>query len=134
MSKLINYELKRVQITCPNCKHEFPYNKKALETRIKQLGQAKYKITLELKKCNENSENNNKRKRLLNEMFNYEERINDYNLLNSTLKENEDLTVFNNLKLAIKEIYGDEAYKLCMDKALRESNAYTTEKNMRNWY
>ena len=38
MKKVINYEFKKVQITCPNCKYEFPYNKQALEKRINQIG------------------------------------------------------------------------------------------------
>lgn len=137
MSKLINYELKRVQITCPRCKHEFPYNKNALDKKIALNGKRIDELNHKLKYINSmpkdkiNKEEYNRIKYLYKT---YSDLNADYKLIRETLHDNEDLTVFNNLKLAIKEIYGDEAYKLCMDKALRESNAYTTEKNMRNWY
>lgn len=33
------YNLKKIQLICPNCKYEFPYNKNSLDKRIKYIGQ-----------------------------------------------------------------------------------------------
>lgn len=131
--KLINYKLKKVQITCPNCKYEFPYNKQALEKRINQIGWDINKLNKRIKmvkKIPPEQLNLDELKRLENEKDYMVNILNDYKLQRETLKENEDRNVFENLKIALREIGGDEMYKLCMDRALRDSKAYQLEEMM----
>lgn len=133
MKKVINYELKKVQITCPNCKYEFPYNKQALEKRINQIGGDINKLNKRIKivkKIPPEQLNLDELKRLENEKDYMINILNDYKLQRETLKESEDRNVFENLKMALREIGGDEMYKLCMDRALRDSKAYRLEEMM----
>ena len=53
-------KLKKVQITCPNCKNEFKYNKKALEKRIKNLGQRISELQQGLKRLKSTGKENDK--------------------------------------------------------------------------
>lgn len=131
--KLIDYELKKVQITCPNCKYEFPYNKRALENKIKVLGQDIQRVNKKLAiivNLPEDQVNQIEYKRVKQEYFNLQQLITDYKLIRETLKENEDLTVLANLKMVLKKLGGDDLYKRCMDEALRRSAAYDTEDMM----
>ena len=133
MKRIINYELKKVQITCPNCKHEFPYNKQALEKRINQIGWDINNLNKRIKKVKKippEQLNLDELKRLENEKDYMVNILNDYKLQRETLKESEDRNVFENLKMALREIGGDEMYKLCMDRALRDSKAYQLEEMM----
>ena len=132
--KLINYELKKVQITCPNCKYEFPYNKNMLEKKINQLGNDIQKITKKInyiKKAIPKEEINVKElNKLEEEKENMIHILTDYKLRRKTLKQSEDRLVLNNLKIALRELGGEELYKLCMDRALRESQSYNTNEIM----
>lgn len=131
--KLVNYELKKVQITCPNCKYEFPYNKAALQKKINQLGnkiQELMRLKKTLKNIPEEKLNKEELKRIDKQLDNYQQTLSDLKLIRETLKEQEDIFVFQNLKAVLKEFYGDEGYKRCMDEALRRSSAYNTEDMM----
>lgn len=134
MKKVINYELKKVQITCPNCKYEFPYNKNMLEKKINQIGNDIQKITKTInyiKKAIPKEEVNQDELDRLEQRKEYMIHIlSDYKLERETLKESEDKNVLANLKIALREIGGDEMYKLCMDRALRDSKAYRLEEMM----
>lgn len=133
MEKLINYELKRVQITCPNCKYEFPYDKNALDKKIALLGKRMQELNHKLKIINrlpEDKVNKEEYNRIKYQFLANEDLIADYKLVRATLKQEEDRLVFNNLKIALRELGGDDLYKRCMDQALRESTAYTTENSM----
>ena len=131
--KLVDYKLKKVQITCPNCKHEFTYNKIGLENKIKKMGIEIHNIGMTIngiKKMPEEKINKSEIKRLEKQRRNMEKLLSDYKLIRETLKENEDKVVFENLKNAIRQIGGEELYKLCMDTALRDSKAYNIDEMM----
>lgn len=133
MEKLINYELKKVQITCPNCKYEFPYNKNALDKKITLLGKRIQELTHKLKIINrlpEDKINKEEYNRVKYQQYAIENLLADYKLIRETLKQEEDRLVFNNLKIALRELGGEDLYKRCMDQALRDSTTYTTKDNM----
>lgn len=134
MKKVINYELKKVQITCPNCKYEFPYNKNMLEKKINQIGNDIQKITKTInyiKKAIPKEEVNIEELSRLEKEKEYMIHIlSDYKLKRETLKQSEDTLVLNNLKIALRELGGEELYKMCMDKALRESKSYQLQEMM----
>lgn len=134
MKKVINYELKKVQITCPNCKYEFPYNKNMLEKKINQIGNDIQKITKTInyiKKAIPKEEINTEELSRLEKEKEYMIHIlSDYKLERETLKQSEDTLVLNNLKIALRELGGEELYKICMDRALRESKSYQLQEMM----
>lgn len=134
MKKVINYELKKVQITCPNCKYEFPYNKNMLEKKINQIGNDIQKITKTInhikKAIPKEKVNTEELSRLEKEKEYMIHILSDYKLERETLKQSEDTLVLSNLKIALRELGGEELYKICMDRALRESKSYQLQEMM----
>ena len=127
------YELKKVQITCPNCKHEFPYNKVALDKKIHMLGQKineLNRLKQKLKNIPEENLNKEELKRIDKRLDTYHEILSDLKLTRETLKEQEDKNILNNLKQVIRENYGKEIYDRFLDEALRRSAAYETSDMM----
>ena len=132
MSKLVNYTLNRVQITCPNCKYEFPYNKQALQQKIDFLGHKIKCLNDKIRIIPKNPAHKRQPKiehlkRLLEQ---YEAQLSDLKLIRETLKEQEERMVLNNLKQVIKEFIDDDTYVRCMDEALRRTEAYKIENMM----
>lgn len=132
MSKLVNYTLNRVQITCPNCKYEFPYNKQTLQQKIDFLGHKIKCLNDKIRIIPKNPEHKRQPKiahlkRLLEQ---YEAQISDLKLIRETLKDQEERMVLNNLKQVIKEFVDDDTYVRCMDEALRRTEAYKIENMM----
>lgn len=127
------YTLKRVQITCPNCKFEFPYNKAALENKIKFIGkriqELNKKIAM-LNKIPKEKLNVKEYKKTKKEFDDYTELLTDLKLARETLKQQEDTLILENLKFIIKEEYGEEVKIRLFDEALRRSAAYETSDMM----
>ena len=133
MGKVINYKLEKVQITCPNCRYEFPYNKQALDKKIKKIGINISQIQKTINRIRQlppEQINQKEITRLEKQRYGLENLLDNYKLERETLNECEDRLVFENLKIALREIGGDELYKLCMDRALRDSKAYTLQETM----
>ena len=133
MKAVVKYDLKKVQITCPNCQYEFPYNKEYLEKKIQQLGLDIKKINDTLTYINnlpEEKRNIKEIKRLEQNKENIKNLLSDYKLERETMKQFEDKVVLSNLKIALREIGGEELYKICMDRALRDSKAYKINEMM----
>ena len=127
------YTLKRVQLICPNCKHEFPYNKIALDKRINLIGQLifeKGKLIKKIKKIPDNIRNDGEIKRLEKEKEYYKLMISDLKFKRELLKKQEDDVLLKNLKDIVKETYGEEQYKKCLDEALKRSEAYDIKDTM----
>ena len=124
------YTLKNVQLVCPNCKYEFPYNKNALDKKINKLGQLIHEKTIlikKIKKIPDEIRNDKEIERLEKEKSYYELMIFDLKQKRENLKEQEDRNVYENLKIVVKEFYGEKEFKRCIDEALRRSVAYDTE-------
>lgn len=131
------YVLKKVQITCPNCKYEFPYNKQALEKKIHVLGNKiseLQKLISALKKIPKDKLNVEELKRVQRKIDSYIELLSDLKLVRETLKESEDKNILCNLKAVLKEQYGQETYVRLLEEALRRSAAYNTEEIMNIGY
>lgn len=137
MSKVEFYTPKKIQITCPSCHYEFPYNRDALNKRIDGLGQAIHKLNkniIHIEKMPEEQINTKELKRLKKQLLDMQQIIADYKLIRETLKQNEDTTNQFNLKMIIKEFYGAEEYKRCIDEMLRRSTAYDVSRTTNNRY
>lgn len=131
------YILKKVQVTCPNCKYEFPYNKQALEKKINFIGNKineLNKLVQSLKKIPKDKLNADELKRVQRKLDSYIELITDLKLVRETLKETEDTNILCNFKAVIKEQYGQEIYTRLFEEALRRSAAYNTEDVMNIGY
>lgn len=127
------YTLKKVQITCPQCKHEFPYNKASLDKKIAWVGKRinEYnKLISSLSKIPEEKLNKEEFKRLNKEKERLQDMLVDLKLTRETLKAEEDRNVFNNFKEVVKEFFGKDEYFRCLDEALRRSASYNTENIM----
>lgn len=128
------YNLKRVQITCPNCKYEFPYNKESLDKKINNIGneiQRLSKLINKIEKIPDESRNEKELNRIKKEYSDYQKLISDLKMARETLKQEEDRTNYYNLKSIIKEFYGEKEYKRCIDEMLRRSEAYNTKDIMK---
>lgn len=124
------YNLKNVQLTCPNCKYEFPYNKGALDKKINYLGQLifeKNSLIRKLEQIPDEIRNDNEIKRLKKEKENYSLMLFDLKQKRENLKQEEDKTNYYNLKEIIKEFYGEKEYLRCIDEMLRRSKSYNVE-------
>ena len=127
------YTPRNVQLICPNCKHEFPYNKNALDKKINKIGQLiheKVKLINKIKKIPDDVRNDDELKRLEQEKNYYELMIFDLKQKRENLKDQEDRTNYENLKMVIKEFYGKEEFLRCMDETLRRSKAYEIKETM----
>ena len=134
MEKTKVYELKNVQVTCPNCKYEFQYNKQAMDKKINLLGNKINEINNLIKKSKkipDDIRNDKEIKRLNKQMDNYQNLLFDLKQKRECLKEQEDITNYYNLKAIIKEFYGDKEYKRCLDEMLRRSEGYRLEDMMK---
>ena len=101
------YTLKRVQITCPNCHYEFAYNKQALDKKIANLGQKIIELNILIGKINkipDETRNEKEKKRLVKLNQSYQNQLTDLKQKRECLKEQEDITNYNNLKDIIKQI------------------------------
>lgn len=131
------YELKKVQITCPNCKYEFPYNKAALDNKIRLLGKEIHQLDILMQKLNKIPDeklNKEEIKRIKKKKDEYQQQLVDLKLTRETLKESEDRNVLANLKQVIRENYGKEIHDRFLDEALRRSSAYETSDLMNIGY
>lgn len=121
------YKLKNVQLICPKCKHEFPYNKNALDKRINYIGQIineKMILIDKLKNIPDDSRDDKEIKRLDTERKYYSLMLNDLKFKRELLKKQEDDVLLKNLKETINDMYGEKQYKKILEEALRRSKAY----------
>lgn len=128
------YTLKRVQITCPNCHYEFAYNKQALDKKIANLGQKIIELNILIGKINkipDETRNEKEKKRLVKLNQSYQDQLTDLKQKRECLKEQEDITNYNNLRDIIKQFYGEKEYKRCIDEMLRRTEAYSIEDMMK---
>lgn len=128
------YMLKNVQLTCPNCKYEFPYNKHSLDKKINKIGQIIHentKLINKIKKIPDEVRNDKELTRLLKENEYYNLMIFDLKQKRENLKQEEDRTNYENLKAIIKEFYGEKEYLRCIDEMLRRSKSYDVEQMMK---
>lgn len=128
------YILRNAQLTCPNCKYEFPYNKNALDKKINKIGQIIHdnaKLITKIKNIPDEVRNDNELKRLIKENDYYNLMLFDLKQKRENLKQEEDRTNYENLKMIIKEFYGEKEYLRCIDEMLRRSKAYNTEDMMK---
>lgn len=128
------YMLKNVQLTCPNCKYEFPYNKNSLDKKINKIGQIiheKDNLIKKLKKIPDDIRNDNEIKRIEKEKEHYSLMLFDLKQKRENLTQEEERTNYNNLKGIIKEFYGEKEYLRCLDEMLRRSEAYDIEQIMK---
>ena len=128
------YTLKNVQISCPNCHYEFAYNKQALDRKIANLGQKIIELDILIGKINkipDEARNEKEKKRLVKLNKSYQDQLTDLKQKRSCLKEQEDITNYHNLKDIIKQFYGENEYKRCIDEMLRRSEAYNIEDMMK---
>ena len=68
--------------------------------------------------------------RIEKEKENYDLMLFDLKQMRENLKQQEDITNYYNLKMIIKEFYGDQEYKRCIDEMLRRSEAYDIKNTM----
>lgn len=131
------YTLRNAQLTCPNCKYEFPYNKNSLDKKINKLGQMifeKNKLIKKIEKIPDETRNDSELKRIKKEVEYYSLMIFDLKQKRENLKQEEDRTNYENLKAIIKEFYGEKEFLRCIDEMLRRSSAYSTEDMMKLGY
>lgn len=127
------YTLRNVQLICPKCKYEFPYNKNALDKKINKVGQMIFErnnLIKKIEKIPDELRNDDELKRIKKEVEYYGLMLFDLKQKRENLKQEEDRTNYENLKMVIKEFYGEKEYYRCLDEMLRRSASYDLKTQM----
>ena len=126
-----------LQMTCPYCKKEFPYNNGKLDAEISKIGQrinAINKEIVEIKHGKKTKETWERRKRLTEELVYLQEKVSGLKAVRKAgdqqIKEYEHQL----LKDAIKERLGEKEYMKMVTEIEKELEAYQISGLMRHEY
>lgn len=126
-----------LQMTCPYCKREFPYNNGKLDAEISKIGQRINTINkeiVEIKHGPKTRETWNRRKRLTEEQVALQERISELKAVRKAADQQIEAYEHMLLKEAIKEKLGEKEYMKMLADVEKELEAYRISGLMRHEY
>lgn len=134
---MTNVEVENValQMTCPFCKQEFPYDNGALDREISSLGVRIATINKRLsdiKNGNHNWETGEERKRLVSELGRKRERLTQLKALRKVCDQQIKRLEYQSFKNIVKERYGEEAYYSIVAEVDEELKAYRVSDTMKH--
>lgn len=124
-----------LQMTCPFCKQEFPYDNGALDREISSLGVRIATINKRLsdiKNGNHNWETGEERRRLVSELGRKRERLTKLKALRKVCDQQIKRLEYQSFKNIVKERYGEEAYYSILDEVDEELKAYRVSDTMKH--
>lgn len=129
----------KYQMTCPKCHHEWHYDNGYYDDNITRLGIEIQKIILEIQKYRQlptqeqfaRKEWRLSAKRALAEK---QEQLAELKALRKIHDQQLNHYVFTYFKQAVKEYFGEQGYQMCLDRALKDAEAYTTADMMKKPY
>ncbi len=129
--------VKKVQLTCPKCKHEFQYNIGVLEDRRRVVQAELVNINQWLTNFNQLPTNVKKQAKNVKErkdkVLLLEQKKMEICEINSKLRlarteiESQEFRIF---KRIIKEFYGEKEFKKCIDEMQEREKAYNIADTM----
>ena len=126
-----------LQMTCPYCKREFPYNNGKLDYEISSIGQriaSIHKQLAEIKYGHHDSFSWAEKKRLTKELTALEERISGLKAVRKAGDQQIKAFEYQLFKDFVKERFGEEEYKKIVELVTEELQAYKVSGLMRHEY
>ena len=126
-----------LQLTCPYCKHEFPYNNGKLDADISEIGQRLQTIhrrLAEIKFERHDGESWYERKLLIKEQTVLQEKIAGLKAIRKAADQQILFYSYNFLKEIIKEKYGQAEYMAIMRQVEENLQAYKIRDMMKHEY
>lgn len=128
-------QVRKVQLTCPKCKYEFPFNLGDLDTRKQEVGQAIQSIMKQLSEYKTLSPDEQKSKAEWKRKTSY--KLNclkeEYSKLKTKAKgvhDELDRQNYSILKQVIKEFYGFKEFERCINEVIERGKAYNIGSTM----
>lgn len=131
------YRAKRVQLTCPNCKYEFPSSDTyELDLKSKALKNKRQIMKSEVNRYEKygkfkDYQNETWLNKTKDKILKVTEKIAQIDAIRKQTHQRKDEISYFTLKELIKEKYGKEAFILLMDECERRVKAYRLEEIMR---
>lgn len=126
-----------LQLTCPYCKREFPYNNGKIDAEISRIGQrinAINKEIIEIKHGKKNDETWERRKMLIEELSGLQKKIAGLKAVRKAADQQINDYSYQLLKEAIKDRLGEKEYMKLLADIGRELEAYRISGLMRHEY
>lgn len=124
-----------LQMTCPFCKQEFPYDNGALDREISSLGVRIATINKRLsdiKNGKHTWETGEERRRLVSELGRKRERLTQLKALRKVCDQQIKRLEYQSFKNIVKERYGEEAYYSILAEVDEELKAYRVSDTMKH--
>ena len=129
----------KYQMICPKCHYEFHYDNGYYDDNIARLGVEIQEIILQLQKHKQLPKHEQymktewwlAAKRALTEK---QKQLAELKAFRKIANQQRDNYMFGYFKGAVKEICGEAIYKKCLEKAMKEAEAYTTAEIMKTPY
>ena len=122
-------EVKKVQLTCPKCKHEFSFNLGELDAQILELGRDIQSIIRQLAEFNmlsekEQQEKTGWRKATVFALQKKKEQLKKLKIKAKGVHDELTRVNYQLLKNVVKELYGNEEFERCMNEVIERTKAY----------
>ena len=126
-----------IQLTCPRCKHEFPFPYGQVDKEIHSLNLQRNKVIAKLHEINKRDFERTcgaERKKIIAELDNLDSEIRRLKGIRKAASLNHDKTVFDNFKMAVLDVVGRDEYLRILEYAENESKAYELAQMMKRPY
>lgn len=122
-------EVKKVQLVCPKCKHEFNFNLGDLDKQILELGRDILSISRQLAEFKTlSSEEQTKklywRKQAIYGLEKKKEQLKKLKIKSKAVHDEVTRTNYHILKNVIKDFYGDKEFERCINEVIERGKAY----------
>lgn len=126
-----------VQMTCPYCKREFPYNNGKLDYEISEIGQRINTINRKLTDIKHGHHDDYswaEKRRLTTELVRLQERISELKTVRKAADQQIKEYEYILFKECVKEKFGEAEYRKIIDQVTEELQAYKASGLMRHEY
>ena len=129
----------KYQMTCPKCHHEWHYDNGYYDDNITRLGIEIQEIILQLQQHKQlpKSEQYARTEWWLSAkkaLTVKQKQLAELKALRKIYDQQTNHYVFEYFKQAVKEYFGEQGYQMCLDRALKDAEAYTTADMMKKQY
>ncbi len=126
-----------LQMTCPYCKREFPYDNGKLDAEISKIGQRIVAINKrlgEIKYGHHDDDTWREKKQLVKELNGLQVRISDLKAVRKAGDQQIKSYEYVLFKEAVKDRFGEAEYRKILDQVTEELQAYKVSGLMRHEY
>lgn len=126
---------KSVQLTCPQCKYEFPFNLGVLDTRIEELGRNIMSINKQLSEykllsIEEKKEKLEWKRKTVYKLECFKKEHKDLKIKSKSVHDEMVRQNYKILKEVIREFYGLKEFERCINEVIERGKAYNISSTM----